>query len=93
MWDNFPIEFADVARVGAALPFATQKYLFKASVARNATGIDKFVMLSLMKTLTNRKLLDDDLATAGFRTYLGPDGAGFLPLKLERSRAFYIGQS
>jgi len=66
--DHFPIEFADV--LGSALPFATQKYLFKASVARIANGIDKELL--------------DNLATAGFQTYLGPDGTGSQPLILGR---------
>lgn len=42
-------------------------------------------------TTTNRQLLDD-LARVGFQTYLGRDGAGFLPLIFERGGGVYIGQ-
>ena len=42
-------------------------------------------------TLRNRGLLDG-LARAGFQTYLGPDGAGLLPLIFERGGGIYIGQ-
>jgi len=72
--NHFPIEFGDT--LGAAFPFATFKHLLKTSVARTANGIDK-------------KLLDG-LARAGFQTYLGPDGAGLLPLIFERGGGLYI---
>lgn len=42
-------------------------------------------------TLTNRELLDG-LEKVGFQTYLGPDGAGLLPLIFDRGGGFYIGQ-
>ena len=41
--------------------------------------------------MTNRELLDK-LARAGFQTYLGPDGAGLVPLIFERGGGIYIGQ-
>ncbi|KAF8558672.1 FAD/NAD(P)-binding domain-containing protein [Imleria badia] len=72
--DNFPIEFADV--LGVALPFATVKHMQKVSVAQIANGIDKELL--------------DNLAKAGFQTYLGPDGAGLLPLVFEKGGGLYI---
>jgi len=72
--EHFPIEFADI--LGVALPFATQKRLLKASVAGIANGIDKELL--------------DNLATAGFQTYLGPGGAGLQPLILEMAGGLYI---
>jgi cation diffusion facilitator CzcD-associated flavoprotein CzcO len=72
--DHFPIEFADI--LGVAIPFPTLKYLLKASVARTANGIDKELL--------------DSLAGVGFQTYLGPDGAGLLPLIFERGGGLYI---
>lgn len=42
-------------------------------------------------TLRNRELLDG-LAGVGFQTYLGPDGAGLLPLISARGGGLYIGQ-
>ncbi|KAI9567756.1 hypothetical protein HD554DRAFT_2023427 [Boletus coccyginus] len=72
--DHFPVDFADILSV--ALPFATFKHFLKASAADTANGIDKELL--------------DNLARAGFQTYLGPDGAGFLPLVYETGGGFYI---
>ncbi|KAF9224891.1 FAD/NAD(P)-binding domain-containing protein [Gyrodon lividus] len=72
--EHFPVEFADL--LGAALPFATQKPLLKAFVEH-------------MASTTDRDLING-LERAGFRTYLGPDGTGLLPLIFERGGGFYI---
>ncbi|KAF9238064.1 hypothetical protein BU15DRAFT_88492 [Melanogaster broomeanus] len=72
--EHFPVEFADL--LGVALPFATQKHLLRASVERTANTTDKDLI--------------EGLERAGFRTYLGPDGAGLLPLVFERGGGFYI---
>ncbi|KAG6380235.1 hypothetical protein JVT61DRAFT_8327 [Boletus reticuloceps] len=72
--DHFPVQFADI--LSAALPFATFKCLQQASVARTANGIDKELL--------------SNLARAGFQTYLGPDGAGLLPLIFEKGGGLYI---
>lgn len=44
-----------------------------------------------VNSMTNRGLLDN-LARAGFQTYLGLDGTGLFPLIFERGGGIYIGQ-
>ncbi|KAF8843430.1 FAD/NAD(P)-binding domain-containing protein, partial [Paxillus ammoniavirescens] len=72
--EYFPLEFADL--LGLALPFATQKHLLRAFTEHMASTTDKNLI--------------EGLERADFRTYLGPDGAGLLPLVFERGGGFYI---
>ncbi|KAG9308310.1 hypothetical protein JVU11DRAFT_12074 [Chiua virens] len=72
--EHFPIDFADI--LNTALPYPTQKCLWKAATTHTANGRDKEILGSL--------------ARVGFQTSLGPDGAGWQQLLYDKGRGPYI---
>ncbi|KAG6337008.1 hypothetical protein ID866_2068 [Astraeus odoratus] len=72
--ERFPVDLADT--LGSALPWPTALTLLKGRTAHVANHIDKDLI--------------DGLEKAGFRTNLGIDGGGFLPLVYARGGGFYI---
>ncbi|KIJ64694.1 hypothetical protein HYDPIDRAFT_111265 [Hydnomerulius pinastri MD-312] len=72
--EHFPVDSADLLSV--ALPYASTIPLLKVAVDRMASTTDRDII--------------EGLERAGFRTYLGPDGAGLVPLIYKRGGGFYI---
>ncbi|GBE79335.1 hypothetical protein SCP_0205330 [Sparassis crispa] len=68
------LEYAD--HVGAATPFAVTRQLHQRAFPHFAATIDKELL--------------DGLARVGFRTNLGPDNAGIMPMVQTRAGGYYL---